>query len=479
MTPAGEGLPGSTPNASAPRPRNRTVLRWTVAALLAAACAGGWLGWRAWVRHEEPAPPDVPLAGVERPVAALIEGALQKVRQQPRSAAAWGFLGKALLAHSFQEQALVCLARAEKLDPQDPRWPYLQGMALLAEQPDRALPHLRRAVQLGERHDPGRTTPRLQLAEVLLAQGLYPEAEEQLRAVARQEPGNLRLRYNLGLLACARQDWKSAAGALAPLTTVPSVRQKAAACLAQVYQRLEERARAAEYGRLAQQMPRDEPWPDDYVREYMDLITVRVARLARVQALDDPEQLRAAVPMLEQLAGAAEEGDSATRLILATTLARLGKYREAAEKLHDVLRLEPENVRGHYVLGLVRFDEGKQILRDTAERAPAEACFRASAASLRRALKLKPDHASAHFQLGRTLLELGQRRAAVAAFRQAALCRPEWAAAHLHLGEALAQDGQDQEALRELKWAVKCATPGDGQPRKALERFRARRKTTD
>jgi tetratricopeptide (TPR) repeat protein len=453
-------------------------VRWALVALAAVVLAGGAAGWWVWARHAKPGPtpPDVPLAGVERPVAALIEAATEKVREQPRSADAWGFLGKVLLAHEFPAQAADCFAQAEALDALDPHWPCLRGEALVDENPDRALPHLRRAAELCGRQHPPLTTPRLRLAEVLLAQGLLQEAEEQLRTVAGQEPGNPRLRCDLGLLAYQRNELTAADDALGPLTTTPYARQKAAACLAQVYQRLDQPGRAAEYARQLRRFPRDEPWPDDYRAECAELVQTKVARLAKVQALDDPRQLRAAAGMLEEMSRDEAQGDDATKLILATTLARLGRYREAEENLHLVLRLNPENVRGHYVLGLVLFDEAEQALRGRGDRDEALTRFRESAASLRRALELKPDDASALVQLGRALFHLGQHREALAAFRRAALCRPEWAAAHLHLGEALAEDGQREEALRELERAVDCAGPGDDSPRQALDRVRAGKK---
>jgi tetratricopeptide (TPR) repeat protein len=450
----------------------------TLVALAAVALAGGAAGAWLWLRQAGPGPPppDVSLAGVERPVAALIEAATDKVRREPRSADAWGFLGKVLLAHEFQAQAVVCFARAEELDPLDPHWPCLQGEALFDEHPDRALPPLRRAAESCGRLHPPPTAPRLRLAEALLAQGLDPEAEAQLRAVAGQEPGNARLRYDLGLLAYRRGDLNAAANALAPLSAVPCARQKAAACLAQVYERLGQPDRAAEYARQLRQLPGDEPWPDDYRAECAELVQTKVARLGKVQALDDPRQLRAAAGMLEEMTRDEGAGDDATNLILATTLARLGRYREAEDKLHVVLRLNPENVRGHYVLGLVLFDEGQEALRDGGKQEEALVRFRESAASLRRALELRPDDASAVLQLGRDLVYLGDRRGAIDAFHRAALCRPEWSAAHLYLGETLAEDGQREEALRELERAVKCAAPGDDKPREALERARAGKK---
>ena len=85
-----------------------------------------------------------------------------------RSAAAWGRLGKILLAHEFSDEARACFAQAEALDPAEPRWPYHQGTILSQGEPDAAIPKLQRAV---ERCGNDPDAPRLRLAEILLAQG--------------------------------------------------------------------------------------------------------------------------------------------------------------------------------------------------------------------------------------------------------------------------------------------------------------------
>ena len=54
-------------------------------------------------------------------------------------------LGMTLLANKFEEESVEPFARAESLDPVEPRWPYLRGVALVGRNPDEALPCLRRA----------------------------------------------------------------------------------------------------------------------------------------------------------------------------------------------------------------------------------------------------------------------------------------------------------------------------------------------
>src|SRR5262249_24515009 len=126
------------------------------------------------------------------------------VEKSPRSVEAWGVLGKTLLVHDFHIPASFCLAQAERLDPANARWPYLQGVALAAADPPdpiTAIQHFQRAVDLGG------DTPdalRLHLAEALLGQDRLDEAERQFKRVLELNPANARAHLGLARLAIVR-----------------------------------------------------------------------------------------------------------------------------------------------------------------------------------------------------------------------------------------------------------------------------------
>src|SRR5262249_39712413 len=94
------------------------------------------LGWFLWGWATAPAPPAVSLAGADPAVARAIEAARRAVWWKPRSAAAWGRLGQLLRAHGAVPESNRCFAQAERLDPGDPRWPYLQGTGLQSDDPE-------------------------------------------------------------------------------------------------------------------------------------------------------------------------------------------------------------------------------------------------------------------------------------------------------------------------------------------------------
>ena len=127
-------------------------------------------GYALWRHRTAPRPPMVAFQGLDPAIVKLIQSEQDMVRQSPYSGPAWGALGMVLYAHAFAPQANTCFGEAERLDPREPRWPYLRAVCFLQEDPNiaHALPDLKRAAALaGDTPD----APRLLLAETLLDQG--------------------------------------------------------------------------------------------------------------------------------------------------------------------------------------------------------------------------------------------------------------------------------------------------------------------
>src|SRR5262249_62259335 len=98
--------------------------------------------------------------GAAPAVAEAAGAARRKVRRALSPAEPGGHLGKLRRACESLPQAAACFAQAERLDPGDPRWPYLRGEALLLRDPGAALPHLQRAVGLCDRGGADVAAPR-------------------------------------------------------------------------------------------------------------------------------------------------------------------------------------------------------------------------------------------------------------------------------------------------------------------------------
>jgi tetratricopeptide (TPR) repeat protein len=389
-----------------------------------------------------------------------ITAALREARHaavaKPRSGAAWGHLGVVFLAHGFGSQARSCLARAEQLDPREPRWPYLQAIILVEDEPDpqAALPKLLRTVEVC-RDDP--PAPRLRLAELLLSLGRLDEAQTQFGHLLGRQPEQARA--HLGLARVALEQGNEAAcrmhlqGAIAS----PYTRKAALGLLAAIDRRQSDREAQRELGQL-NSVPDDLPLPDPYLEEYQDARVGLLGELARATRLQAQQRLADAITVLRRLVHDYPTSVDAWQS-LGNALNEQNDYDGAAQALEQALTLNPESVQAHYALGLTRFGQGR---RDQAIRHFQEAVAR------------KPDFALAYFSLARCLQLEGQKAAAIDAFREVVRIRPPWAEAHRLLALALAEDGQVSEARKEARLALDLNAT-DKEARQLLERLEKKR----
>jgi tetratricopeptide (TPR) repeat protein len=433
--------------------------------LLAAALAtGGWLGWR-W--YTTPVPPEVPLGGADKEVARAVEEARQEVRRQPRSAAAWGKLGMVLGANDYGDPAVTCFEQAERLDPADPRWPYLRAVRLMAGDSRQGVVLLRRALGLA-RAPEQRAAILFRLALALVRDDELDEADRLLAALAEIDGDGLRVHFGLGMLAAAREDRAAAREHLAALTESPFARKQACAVLARLTDVDAELARASEA--RAAELPVDIPWPDAITGEMIQYAVDRKRQLRQATDLQQQGRLAEALALLRQLA--AESPSPAVYSVLALTLLQMNQLVEAAEAVRTWISFDPQNAQPHYLLGTILVARGEKKSREPGGRQAAGELFRQAVAAEDAALAIKGDHGYAHLTRGKALLGLGRTAEGIAALRQALLCQPEYADMHLALGEALAQAGQTAEALAHLEDAARLAKPDDPRPRQALDRWR-------
>lgn len=425
-------------------------------------------GCLAWAWWSTPGPPQVDPTGAEPAVLAAIEEARSAVRRQPRSAATWGHLGLVLRVHRFDRESDMCLARAERLDANNPRWPYQRGLILLPRDVDASLPFLTRAVELCDRFDKSNHAPRLVLGEVYLQRGQIEEAEKHFRIVLDRDPDNPRAHYDLGLAAYARDDFEASAGSLAKTLDNPFTRKRSLARLGELYLRLGNAEGAADFGRRADQLPADRLWPDPYIQEYLDVEVGRQSRFTTVEALGEQGQADDVLRMIRQMAK--EYPDERSFTALGISLAKVGDFAAAELTLRDALRLAPDKVQAHYFLGVSLYFQAER-LRQEGKLAEATAKYRQAAEATWKATQLKPDHAYAHLYHGLSLNQLDQRAQAIVELETALRCRPEFVDFHLHLGELLADAGRQDDARKHLENALKLAPPQDSRPRQALDKL--------
>ncbi len=435
---------------------------WTALVFLAAlAAVASWYGWR---RYSAPVPPEIAYAELDPEVAEVIETARRKVCANPYSALSWGDLGKLLRAAQLYPEAAACFAQAERLDPKNPRWPYLQGEAWHGTDKQAALPPLQRAAALADNVDT--IAPFLRLAEVLLALGRNDEAEKQLQHALQIEPDDPTVHYNLGLLAFQRDDLPRSLAHLKRGEHSPFTQRKACIQLATVYRRMGRTQEADDYSRKADALPPDSNWLDPFLA---DTPTVgRPARLQEIYRLEKNGDYRRAVEQLTALIQ--EKPEYRLYVSLGIDLYKLGDLDRAEQALRSALALAPDNsVRAAHHLGRVLLLRADKDERRNPQQARAE--FEEAAACARQVLARQPDHAMSYVVLGLSLRRLGKRPEALDALRTAVRCNPNSTDAHFYLGETLAEAGQFAAARTSLERACELS-PDDPRPRASLAKLK-------
>lgn len=419
-----------------------------IISLATAAGAGYW-----WYHRAAPRPPVVDTSDREPEVAAAISAAQAKVSQHPRSGDAWGRLGMVLLAHAFEPEADECFVQAERLDPRQPRWPYYRATLKELRDPEAALPLLRRAAALA-----GETSAlRLHLAELLVNQGHWDQAEAEFRQVLRSDPDNPRVQLGLGRLLYQQGDLARslehlhrAAGA------VPNLRATHA-LLAEIHKRLKESAEEQQELAILESCE-DLEWRDPYKDELIALQVGVAAQLKRAASLAHKGRLDEVIQVLTAAVQSAPNCFLA-RLQLARKLVQAGNAAGAEEQLLAALRLQPDSFDALAELGVLMQKRG---------------AYREAAECYQRVLALQPAQAMAHFNLANCREQLGDRAGAVASLREATRCKPEFALARRVLGRLLAEMHQDAEAEEQLQLALRLQ-PDDARTQELLKRISERR----
>jgi tetratricopeptide (TPR) repeat protein len=395
-------------------------------AVAALVLIGGGL-WLSWPKPALLPLPEIATAQFDPGAAALIEKHLDNVRQQPRSGTAWGRLGAALRSFEFHEEARRCLTNAERLEPGEPRWPYLRGLLLANQAPAEAISALQRAVTLCGNDPPA---PRLRLGRLLAEAGRWDEARREFQELLRARPDHAPAL--LGLAQCAQQRGEvQEALALANRCTNDRSTARAAWSLVTVLQqRLGETNAARLASQRAATLPADSPIEDPFEMELSPARSDPRDLSDRAQRLLQAGRATEAAPLVQQLAR--EHPRSAESWLLLGRWQLLSKNPVGAESsTRRHLELDPQSVNGVFQLGSALLAQNR---------------FDEAAAAFRRATQLKANFGPAFYNLGFALARSGKTREAIAPFREAIRHNPERVDSYVLLGDLHVQLGEFEEA---------------------------------
>jgi tetratricopeptide (TPR) repeat protein len=431
----------------------------------------GLIGWLIWPTKPPTLPPEIALDHAEPAVAAVVEKARADVLREPHSAEAWGKLGMVLSSNNFNAPALECFAQAERLDPLDPRWPYIRGNSLFESEPKEGIALLEKALKAAKSQD-DRATIHFRLARMLIENGQLDEAASHVQGEQQIEGESPRVVFCRALLARARDEVATAREQLKKLLGVPFVRKKACILLSNLFQQDPQQARLFET--QAAGLPEDVPWPDNILDPIENYRVLRFGLLTQVQKFNSQRQFHQALALARQLVE--ESPDVHSYFILAETLEELKQYQEAERCYQKVIELDPQHVSALYSRGSMLLERGLQPKKDPARQTEARELFQQAVSVEDRAIAIQHDHAGAYLVRGRALSYLGKKEEAIKSLREAVLCRPEVSDIHLYLGEALAEAGHLDEAVQVLQNAVRLAQPNDIRPREALKKWQEKAK---
>jgi tetratricopeptide (TPR) repeat protein len=327
----------------------------------------------------------------------------EALRLQPRSADALGHMGLALARSGRIDEAVEALSAAIAIYPDSVHAHNNLGVALRTRDPERALTHLRRAVEL----DPEFAEARVNLASVLLDRGQTDEAQRALDAALALEPRDAATHFRVGsaLLQHGRLD--EAASHFETTLALDPTHVGARNSLGVVRLRKGDPKAALAFFRDV--LERE---PDDAdARSNLGTALVRLGRT--------DEGLRELVRALEL-----EPRQADAHATLGAVLARQGHLDEAVDHFHKAMEADPDNAVAHNNLGAALLQRGE--LAGAREQ-------------LERAVALAPGNADAQANLGALLLQEGELEAAVTHLQAALRSAPDHKNAQANLSVALAR----------------------------------------
>ena len=374
---------------------------------------------------------------------------------------AFGEYGMLLDATEFFDAAEPAYLNAQRLLPDDVRWPYYLGHLYRAQgDTASAMAAFRRALEL----KPSDAPALIWLGRLHLDAGDAAEAERLFERARAQSPGVIAAQVGIGQAALARQDYARAAQVLeAALASHPSA-TSIYAPLAVAYRGLGQTGKAES---LASRWKNTEVALPDPLREELNM-SVRsglALELRGIKALERGDYAAAATHFREGLT-LAPEGSGLSRSLrhkLGTALALTGQTDEAVRAFEETVRLAPPDAldeaaaKASYSLGVMLASAGET----------ARAIERLTAA-----LRFSPNYLEARLALGNVHRTSGRPAASLEHYEDALRIDPRSAEARLYSAMALVRLRRFADAKRWLEEGLR-ARPDHPELTNALARLLA------
>ena len=337
----------------------------------------------------------------------------------------YGQLGRLLLAAELGGIANLCFRHAERLMPQDHRWPYFLGhSALFLENRTQAIKSFERAHELA----PTDPSALVWLAETHLVDGRAAEAEALFLEATSFEAASAAARFGAGRAALARRAYTDAIDHLqATLATNPDA-SAVHYPLAMAHRALGDHDRAATH--LQQRGESWPPLPDPLMAPLRALLqSVTVYEISGRDALQAGDWTAAAAAFRRGLE--LEPLDPALRYELGTALYASGDVESAQQEFRTVIRQTPSFANAHISLATIFSLQGDY----------SEALEEFSVA-----LQYHPNSVEGRFGLAEVLRVSGQVEEALGEYERVLSLDPTVVEAWVGFGAALVALERGQEA---------------------------------
>jgi tetratricopeptide (TPR) repeat protein len=396
-----------------------------------------------------PSVPAVETAGIDPAVASLIHTTIDEVNRAAGSGSAWGKLGSVLMHYEFIEQAALAFERAERLSPQDARWPYLHGLLLMNAEPDAALTNLHRATELTSQQS---NTARFRLGQFLQERGRNDEAEAHFQRLLQREPEHKPALLGLARINRQRGRLLESSNLLSRCLHDAHTAKSANAELASVQRALANIPAAEEASRRSASLSADQPWPDPFWEEAASYRVGRKALIQDATSLMDQGRVADAVPILTSVIRDYEDDEEGWYLLgWAYNQHQQPAQAERALREHT----SPQSPKGRAQLAVALLNQKR---------------FAEALEVLAAALQLKPTWRELHYNSGYACAQLGRTNAAISHLRNALVRDPNYVPTYTALAEILIGQGEKEEPLRLLSQAL-YLSPSDDRAKALLKRI--------
>jgi tetratricopeptide (TPR) repeat protein len=349
-------------------------------------------------------------------------------------AAAYGDLGKILVAAEYFDAAEPCFLNAQALQPTEMRWPYYLGhLQRFRNEPSKAVPFFEQALGL----QPDDVPTLIWLGEIQLTRN-EPDAAGPLFAKALSvQPQSAAALSGLGRVALAKQDYARAVTHLERALGLAPQASRLQYPLAMAYRGQGDTKQAEAH--LRQRGDVDVPQADPLMMELGDLLKGASSYEVRGAEALDKRQWAEAVTNLRKASELAPE-NAFTRLNLATALYLQGDARGALAQFEAAIKLNPGLAKAHYGIGVIMQANGRD--------AAAIEHFTA-------ALKADPGSVESRLQLAETLRASGREAESLPQYAEVITTSPAISQARFGYAMALVRLQRYREARDWLSDAMK------------------------